>query len=128
MNYSQALNQYQQVNVHSAVEGASPHRLIELLFQGFASRVAEAKVAMINGKTELKGEKITKALDILGGLRSALDYDASEEIASKLDDLYDYMSRQLVAANAKNSIEICEEVIQLMGTIQSAWQEIREAA
>lgn len=126
MNYNQALSQYQKVKVHTAVEDASPHRLIELLLQGFTSRVAEAKVAMVNSKTEVKGEKISKALDILGGLRGSLDFEAGEEIAIKLDDLYDYMGRQLVTANVNNDVETCEEVIQLMSVIQSAWTEIRE--
>ncbi len=127
MNYSQALNQYQQVKVHSAVEDASPHRLIELLLHGFSTRVAEAKVAMVNSKVEIKGEKISKALDILSGLRGALDFDAGDEIAIKLDNLYDYMGRQLVSANVNNDVQTCDEVIELMATIQSAWAEIREA-
>merc|ERR1712065_83430 len=100
--------------------------LIELLLQGFSTRVAEAKVAMLNQKTEIKGIKISKALDILAGLRSALNFDASQEIAQKLDDLYEYMGRQLLIANASNDVERCDEVIKLMGIIQSAWEEIRE--
>jgi len=127
MNYNQALSQYKQVNVHTSVEGASPHKLIELLIQGFNARVAEAKVAMVNCKTEIKGEKISKALDILAGLRGALDFDAGSDIAVRLDDLYDYMGRQLVVANAQNDVDICDEVIKLMGVIQSAWAAIREA-
>ena len=126
MNYNQALSEYRQVNIHTSVEGASPHKLISLLLHGFNTRVAEAKVAMLNEKTELKGEKISKALDILSGLRSALNFEAGKEIATKLDDLYDYMSRQLVAANAGNDIDKCDEVIGLMAVIQSAWDEIRE--
>lgn len=128
MNYSQALNQYQQVKVQTSVEDATPHRLIELLLQGFSARVGEARVAMVNQKTEIKGEKISKALDILSGLRGSLDFDAGEEIAMKLDDLYDYMGRQLVSANVNNDVETCDEVIELMAVIQSAWTEIREAS
>lgn len=127
MNYHQALNEYQRVNVHSAVEDASPHKLIGLLLQGFNTRVAEAKVAMANGKTEIKGEKISKALDILSGLRAALNFEQGQEIAQKLDDLYEYMTRQLVAANAQNDVEKCDEVMALMATIESAWSEIAEA-
>ncbi|BFM06712.1 flagellar export chaperone FliS [Halioxenophilus aromaticivorans] len=128
MNYSQALNQYQQVKVQTSVEDATPHRLIELLLQGFSARVGEARVAMVNQKTEIKGEKISKALDILSGLRGSLDFDTGEEIAVKLDDLYDYMGRQLVSANVNNDVETCDEVIELMAVIQSAWTEIREAS
>lgn len=126
MNYSRALNQYQQVKVHTSVEDANPHRLIELLLQGFSARVGEARVAMVNQKTEIKGEKISKAIDILGGLRSSLDFEAGQEIAVRLDDLYDYMGRQLVSANANNNVETCDEVIELMAVIQSAWAEIKE--
>jgi flagellar protein FliS len=126
MNYSRALNEYQKVDLHTSVEDASPHKLIDLLFTGFTTRVAEAKVAILNDKTELKGEKITKAIEILSGLRSALDFDQGLDIAEKLDSMYDYMARQLVVANAQSNLEICDEVIELMSTIQSGWNAIKE--
>ncbi|WP_317931661.1 flagellar export chaperone FliS [Halioxenophilus sp. WMMB6] len=126
MNHNHALSAYNQVNVHTSVEDASPHKLIELLLQGFNARVAEAKVAMLNNKIELKGQKISKALDILSGLRAALDFEAGADIATNLEELYEYMSHQLVVANAQNDIDKCDEVIKLMSVIQSGWNQIRE--
>ncbi len=125
MNFNQALKQYNHVNVQTSITDADPHKLIDLLFSGFIERVAQARVAMLNDKTELKGQKISKAIDILSGLRSALDFEQGQDIAQKLDSLYEYMIHQLVEANAKNNVEICDEVTGLMKKIKEAWIAIK---
>ncbi len=125
MNFNQALKQYNHVNVQTSITDADPHKLIDLLFSGFIERVAQARVAMLNDKTELKGQKISKAIDILSGLRSALDFEQGQDVAQKLDSLYEYMIHQLVEANAKNNVEICDEVTGLMKTIKEAWIAIK---
>ena len=50
------------------------------------------------------------------------------EIAQNLDDLYDYMQRQLVVANADNDASIIDEVMGLLREIQEAWNSIPNEA
>ena len=58
------------------------------------------------------------------GLRASLDREAGGQIASSLDSLYDYMSRQLLTANLQNKPEMLEEVHRLLSDLRGAWNTI----
>lgn len=117
-----AVNSY-KTGVIAEVEEASPHRLIQLLFEGCLQRIAVAKGAIQHKEIVLKGESISKAIGILGGLRGSLDLSQGE-IATNLDRLYDYMERRLVEANLKNETAILDEVSGLLKEVKSAWDAI----
>jgi flagellar protein FliS len=117
-----AVNSY-KTGAIAEIEEASPHRLIQMLFEGCLQRIAVAKGAIQRKEIALKGESIGKAIGILGGLRSSLDLNQGE-IATNLDRLYDYMERRLVDANLKNDISILDEVTGLLKDVKSAWDAI----
>ncbi|HEX7762674.1 MAG TPA: flagellar export chaperone FliS, partial [Cellvibrio sp.] len=77
-NPQEALKQYQKLGIESEVSHASPHRLIQLLFEGALGRLAAAQGAMERGDLAVKGEMLGKAIGIVGGLRSSLDMEAGE--------------------------------------------------
>jgi|SRR5690554_538965 len=126
MNYSTAARHYQQMNVHSRVVDASPHRLIQMLFEGALERIAQAKGAMMRGNTAQKGELIGKAVNIVQGLQGSLNDTEGGELAANLDDLYDYIVRRLIQANSANDIAGLDECGRLLGEIKSAWDGITE--
>ena len=123
---NKGLAQYQQVNTGSGVEDASPHRLIQMLMEGVLQRLAEAKGAIQRNSAGDKGEAIGKAVTIVSGLRNSLNKEVGGEMATNLDDLYDYMQRRLLEANIASSEEIIDEVMALMRTIKSGWDGIEE--
>ena len=123
---NKGLAQYQQVNTHSGVEDASPHRLIQMLMEGVLQRLAEAKGAIQRSAISDKGEAIGKAVTIVGGLRDSLNKEVGGEMADNLDDLYDYMQCRLLQANIGSSEDIIDEVMTLMGTIKAGWEGIAE--
>lgn len=123
---NKALAQYQQVNTNSGIEGASPHRLIQMLMEGVLQRLAEAKGAMQRKAIADKGTAIGKAITIVSGLRSSLNADVGGEIAMNLDELYGYMERRLLEANIADDIALIDEVTGLMRTIKSGWDGIAE--
>lgn len=118
------VNQYQTVGNYSGTAYANPHRLVQMLMDGFLDRLAQAKGAMERREIASKGEYISKAISILDGLRVGLDHERGGEIATNLDDLYAYMQRRLVEANASNDPEGLEECASLMREIKSAWDAI----
>lgn len=122
-NPQEALKQYQKLGIESEVSHASPHRLIQLLFEGALGRLAAAQGAMERGDIAVKGEMLGKAIGIVGGLRSSLDMDAGE-LSERLDQLYEYMNLRLLEASSQNDIDKVAEVIQLLKTVKSGWDEI----
>lgn len=118
---------YQQVNTHSA-EFADPHRLIQMLMEGFVTRTAEAKGAMQRGETEAKGVAVNKACRILEGLLDSLDFDKGPEVAGNLSSMYFYMLRRVQEAHRTNDPAGLDEAMELMQELKSGWDDIREEA
>ncbi len=124
MNAMAALKQYQSVNTQAQAVDASPHRLIQMLFEGGLTRIAQARGAMERQQTALKGELIGKAIGIVGGLRAALDLQQGGELAANLDSLYQYMVSRLLEANVKNEVAPLDEVAGLLRNVKSGWDAI----
>lgn len=88
------------------------------------SRLAQAKGAMLHGQQAVKGELISKAIGIIGGLREGLDSQQGGEIAANLDRLYEYMVLRLVEANIGNDVALIDEVAELLRNVKSGWDAI----
>lgn len=127
MSYSTTknnVNQYSSVNSYTGVTDASPHQLVQMLLDGALGKLSVVKGLMDRGETAKKGEVIGQAISIVAGLRSSLDLSKGGELAANLDNLYEYMERQLIQANLKNDITIINEVISLLLEIKTAWVSI----
>ena len=128
MYNSTAMNQYKQVSTQAAIETADPHTLIKLLIDGAIERINKAKYFMLEKNVASKGESISRAISIIDGLKISLDTDRGDKIAENLAALYDYMQRQLLAANVHNKSENLDEVLSLLNEIRSGWASIPDDA
>lgn len=127
MYAASALRNYQQVSTQSQLAEASPHRLIQMLLGGALDRMAQAQGAMARGQVNEKGVLIGKAIDIINGLRQALDKDKGGEYASNLDGLYEFMGQRLLQANLKNDSASLELVSSLLRKVKEGWDGIAPA-
>ena len=123
-NIYNAISRYRQVRTEGAVEDASPHRLIAMLFDGALSRIALAAASMRRGEIEAKGAAITRALEIVGALRASLDMNVPGGLPQRLDALYDYVSRRMLHANIENDPKVLDEVGGLLRVIADAWAQV----
>lgn len=120
-----AANAYRQVSAHSGVESASPHQLIQMLFDGLFQSLNAARGALQRGDIEEKGRHISKAVRILQeGLVVGLDLEKGGELAANLKLLYDYSVAQLTKANVRNDEHLVEEVIKVLQPVAQGWKEI----
>lgn len=126
MSYSKALKNYQHTNLESAVNEASPHKLVELLLRGAIEKINLSKQLMDQSQLELKGINISHAISIIDSLQASLNKEKGGEIAEKLFDLYDYSIRKLIEANLKNDQNILDEIVNLLNTVKSAWDDISD--
>lgn len=124
MNNAQGSAIYSQMNNENNVATADRHKLIDLLLSGATDNLTKSKQALIKNDIEAKCQHLSKAFNILDGLRLALDNEKGGEIANNLDQLYEYMQNQIIEANLRNQQEQIDEVMNLLKTIQSGWQGI----
>ncbi|VUZ26776.1 Flagellar secretion chaperone FliS [uncultured Comamonas sp.] len=118
-------NAYRQVGAHSGVENASPHALIQMLFDGLFQSLNAARGAIQRGEVEEKGRHLGKAVRILQeGLAAGLDLEKGGELAGNLKLLYDYCVKQLTQANVRNDPALVEEVMGVLQPVAQGWKEI----
>lgn len=116
---------YARVGVESGVMSASPHQLVVMLFDGAQAAIRTARLHMQAGNVAEKGKAISKAIDIVNmGLLAALDHERGGELAGRLEQLYDYVSRLLLRANLHNDEHSLDEAAALLEQIGSAWRQI----
>jgi len=122
---SRAASAYRQVGVQSAVDGASPHMLIKMLFDGLIQSLNAARGALQRGDVAEKGRQIGKAVRILEeGLKGGLNPAQGGDIARNLAALYDYCVGRLTLANVRNDEALVEEVARLIAPVAQGWSEI----
>ena len=119
-----SVSQYSSVNSYTGVTDANPHQLVQMLLDGALGKLSAVKGLIERNDTAKKGQVIGQAISIIGGLRSSLDMEKGGEIATNLDNVYEYMERQLVQANLNNDVAIVIEVVTLLREIKLAWESI----
>ena len=124
---NQATHAYRQVDVFSGAAYADPHQLISMLMEGALARLAKARGEMLAARTASKGELIGNVMTIIGGLRGCLDMEQGDELSHNLADLYDYMGRRLLEANASDDPALLDEVSDLLREIRDAWNAIPDS-
>lgn len=120
----QAHQAYNQVNIASELEHATPHRLISMLFEGALKQLAIAKGAISRNDVPAKGLAIGKAIAIVGELQNSLADTDTNEVSQNLMSLYDYVLRQMLEANILSSDEKINNVALILGEIKQGWDAI----
>lgn len=120
---------YSRVGAETAVDAANPHRLVELLFDGFIDAIAQARGALRAGDQELKGRALGRAVRIIDeGLKAALNAREGGKLAADLNDLYSYVTLRLTHANRRNDESLLDECQRLIEPLRDAWREIAPRA
>jgi flagellar protein FliS len=118
--------EYQKMNVESVVDSASPHQLINMLFEGACARLQKAQGCIAHGDIQGRSEAITATVSIISGLQASLDHERGGDLAENLESLYDYIQRRLFRANSDNDPRALDEVVDLIKTLHDAWSAIRQ--
>jgi len=123
--HQRQLGAYQQVSVTTGVDGATPHKLVSMLFEGLLDSFAQARGAIRNGNVEAKGQAIVRAVRIVDeGLKAGLNLAEGGRLAQDLADLYAYVVVRLTYANLRSDEEAIAECVRLIEPIASAWNDI----
>jgi flagellar protein FliS len=118
---------YRKIGLETQLDGASPHKLVVMLFDGALLSIANAQRFMENKEIAEKGKAISRAIDIIAnGLQASLDLESGGNIAQQLDALYEYMGQRLLHANLRNDIAALKEVSTLLQDLKSAWEQLAD--
>lgn len=116
---------YRDVNASTAIEGASPHKLVSLLFQAVGGEIAAARGAIARKDIPEKCRAIGHAVRIVEeGLLAPLDMNGGGALALNLRDLYDYIVGRLTIANLQSDDAVLADCAGLVQTLRESWDAI----
>lgn len=128
MNAQQAVKQYADVNLESEVLSASPHRLIQMLFEGAIASLNQALACIEHGDVEGKGLNVGRAIGIVTGLKASLNMDSDSALSNDLEELYGFLEKQLFRANLETDSTLVMECLDILHTLKSGWDGIAPEA
>jgi flagellar protein FliS len=111
----------------TAVDNATPVRLVVLLYEQLIEDLRRAAVAVTNGDIETRTGELRHALEVLAQLQGRLDMEQGGEVAKNLDKFYDALRARLLAAQFKASADILRQEITNLLAIREAWLEVERA-
>jgi len=76
------------------------------------------------GEYDRKSESLSKAVDIITELISALDFEKGKQIAYALNNIYLYCLNTIMEADSGNKADLLEGLIPILEEIKDAWEQI----
>ncbi len=120
-----ARQQYTAIDASTRTEQAGPHRLIEMLYDELLSALRQARYALEKGDLPLKSSRVSRALSILHGLESSLDFNRGGTVAESLSSAYGYLRQEVIAAGRENDAPRLAEAAEAAAGLADAWRQIR---
>ena len=108
-------------------QSRSPLELVVMLYDGAIRFLGEARDAHERKDQWARATAVSKALAIVGELRSTLNVEEGSSLAVELDRLYDYMMGRLLEVSTKRDLSGLQEVQQLLITVREGWVQVSAA-
>ena len=118
-------NAYQKYK-KTSVQSASKEKLLLMMYEGAIKYMKRAVVAIEKNNLAEKGINIGHAYDIVMELNNTLDHTIGGEVAANLEQLYMFVTDQLIQANINNDKVKLEDAIRIMTTLLDGWSQAVE--
>ena len=122
--FGAARARYQSVDLASRLEGASPHRLVAIMYEELLKALDTMGAAIRQRDIVKRGRTQARALSILHGLEGSLDFERGAEIAAGLATVYREARRLVVNGGRENDDEQIVRARDMLGEIAGAWSAI----
>ncbi len=116
---SNPFDKYKQTQVLTA----SREKVLLLMYSGAIKFLNQAIEAGESKNTAERALLIGKTQNIVSELRSTLNFEASFEIASELERLYDFITERLIKANQDLSPQPLKDSLKILITLNEAWEQ-----
>lgn len=107
-----------------AVEGASPVRLVILLYEQLAEDLCRAAAAIERQDVETRTHHLGHAHEVLGLLQGCLDMNAGQQVAENLASFYDMLREGLLRTQFHPDRRVLEKYVAQLLALREAWIEV----
>jgi flagellar protein FliS len=122
--FGAARARYQNVDLASRIEAATPHRLVAILLDELMKSLDAMAAACRVSDFVQRGQRQSRSLSILHGLEGSLDYEKGGDIAASLAAIYARARTMVLAGARDNDSDTLLKAREMIGEIASAWDSI----
>lgn len=124
--YDLGYESYQQTQIVAKAASSSPAELVIMLLDGLIDELDRIS-GHLDAKNYLqKSQSVKKCMRILSGLSVALDLENGGQLASNLNQLYEYCGRQLMRASIRNDISELANIRKIINELRDGWMGFAE--
>ena len=127
MNYSNITQAYQNAERQALEETNDPHLIVMTMLDALVKsmQIFVDNIDLKNGgNAEMKSKHFSRAISIIYGLQSSLDFEKGGDIANNLFQLYEYGRVKLIEDLAKGVASDTPQAIEVIASIRDAWEEM----
>ena len=111
----------------ATVRGASPVRLVALLYEQAIEDLRQAVDALRRGDIEARTRAVNHAILVIGHLEATLDKDRGGAAAMNLERFYNQVCSALVEAQFQQSPALLEQQISHLILVHEAWCQVEQS-
>jgi flagellar protein FliS len=95
-----------------------------LLLDGALARIVQAQACNARAQRHERNRHLERAVAIVGELRASLDLSRGP-LAQNLDDLYEFVSRQLLLGQLSSEVKPLVSSASILHEIRAAWSALQ---
>lgn len=119
---ARTIGSYASIGLETEILGASPERLISLLFRAAQTALAQARHHLEAGNIAERGKALSKAIAIVDtGLKASVDTHRGGAVAEHLIASYELIIRDLLQANLHADESRLDSAEFLLNNVAEAW-------
>jgi flagellar protein FliS len=115
---------YREIDVASRVQGATPHGLIQIMFDEALKSLGTLEAAEAANDAARRNAAQARVISLLHGLESSLDFSRGGEIADNFGRIYREARRLLGPTPGIGRQAAIAQARDMLGTVSGAWEAI----
>ena len=106
------------------VHTADRRSAVVYLYDAAIRALRQAADAIEDGRVAEKGRRLDQAMAAVVELAGALDLESGGELARRLNLIYSFVIRALIAANSGNNPTPAREGLAVLRTLREGWEQV----
>ena len=128
MNYNASMKQYITDDIAGKTSNLNPHKIIEEVLKDLKKNMETLAYSLDNEPviSSIKSNSFSKSLTAIYILQSSLDFEAGEEIAANLFNIYEFCKNGIIKGFTQRKSKLVYDAIPPIEEILDGWKQIKQ--
>ena len=128
MNYNASMKQYITDDIAGKTSNLNPHKIIEEVLKDLKKNMETLAYSLDNEPviSSIKSNSFSKSLTAIYILQSSLDFEAGEEIATNLFNIYEFCKNGIIKGFTQRKSKLVYDAIPPIEEILDGWKQIKQ--